>query len=320
MKRWMGILFFLIICLSTNARVLETIDAVVNGELILSGEVNYRVLDKADELNLFVMENNQRTIPPDVYQELRTQVLGKMIDELLLIQAVRNKLKPQDFAAIREDAQRKADAYMELLRASSRLQQEEQRFNMTWEEIRQANYQKSYNENIQRVIINQIINQDVKAPTQEELNEYQKQHADDPPTGDIKVQQLQLSAPPTLGPEDEARVSQKAREIVLRARGGESFERLIFINNRQQAQETTLQKGKILPVFDPVFDLNVGDISDPIRTTNAYIIMRVTAKDTLEARVLNIKKRKKSEEWLNQLREDAKIELKTSQSASTASQ
>lgn len=317
MKRILGIIMVVVLSVSlSHSVVLETIDAIVNDELILSGEVNARILLKAQQLNLFVIENNVRSLPKETYETLRPQVLAQMIDELLLLQAVRSRLKPENFAFLREDTQRKTDFAMEQFRTTLKtvedLAQEENRRNMTWEEIRQATYQEIYNDNIRKIILNQIINRQVEAPTAEEIETYRQQTADNPPTGNVNIQQIQLNIPANATPEEEKSILQKAQEITLRARGGDPFDFLVHLFSQNEDTKKnngmiTIERGQILPEFNPVFELNVGDITDPIRTATGYHVLRVVYKDTLEARVLEDKKKIQFSKWLTDLRKTARI-------------
>ncbi len=324
MKRILGILMVVILPVSlSHSVVLETIDAIVNDELILSGEVNARILLKAQQLDLFVVENNVRSLPKETYETLRPQVLAQMIDELLLLQAVRSRLKPENFTYLREDTQRKTDFAMEqfrtTLKSAEDLAQEENRRNMTWEEIRQATYQEIYNDNIRKIILNQIINRQVEAPTAEEIEAYRRQTADNPPTGNVNIQQIQLNIPANASPEEEKSILQKAQEITLRARGGDPFDFLVYLFSQNEDTKKnngliTIERGQILPEFNPVFELNVGDITDPIRTATGYHVLRVVYKDTLEARVLEDKKKIQFNKWLTELRQTAIIQEHDSKS------
>jgi len=317
MKRILGILMVVILPVSlSHSVVLETIDAIVNDELILSGEVNARILLKAQQLNLFLVENNVRSLPKETYETLRPQVLAQMIDELLLLQAVRSRLKTENFTFLREDTQRKTDYAMEQFRTKLKtaedLAQEENRRNMTWEEIRQATYQEIYNDNIRKIILNQIINRQVEAPTVEEIETYRQQTADNPPTGNVNIQQIQFNIPPNATPEEEKSILQNAQEVALRARGGDPFDFLVYLFSQNEDTKKnngliTIERGQILPEFNPVFELNVGDITDPIRTATGYHVLRVVYKDTLEARILEDKKKIQFNKWLTDLRKTATI-------------
>lgn len=327
MKRVLGVLLIGVVFASPSfAKVLESIDAIVNNELILSGELDYRILDKAKQLDKIIVENGVMSLPNSVYQELRPQVLEQMIDELLLFQAVRGTLKESELTYLREDALRKTDLRMEQFQKKigtvENLSQEESLRNMTWEEIRQGMYQQIYNDNIRRVIINQIINRRVERPTQAEIDDYNAKNAANPPTGDITVQQLLLNLPSGASEAEERKVFQKAQEALVRARGGESFDYLVYIYSEHNAsrQEGGLlppfKKGTTLKEFEPIFDLNIGEISEPIRTPSGYHIFRVVYKDTAEARVFELKKRKEINDWLTELRAKAKIVRKESKGPS----
>ncbi|MBN2327927.1 MAG: peptidylprolyl isomerase [Candidatus Omnitrophica bacterium] len=328
MKRMLGILFLsLVLLANSQARILETIDAIVNNELILSGEVDARIILSARQSDQFVVENNIMSLPNSVYQELRPQVLEQMIDELLLFQAIRETLSAEELTMIREDTLRKTDIAMEQYKrrfdSAAELQREQNRRNMTWEEIRQATYQEIYNDNIRKVIITKIINRRVEKPTEEELREFSKQFEDNPPTGEITIQQIQLNVPENADAATEQAIRQKAQEIVLRARGGDPFDFLVYTFSQHEASRLQrgmlppFKKGALMKEFDPVFDMEIGEISDPIRTPKAYHIVRVVYKDSLEARIFEMKQRRELNEWLKELRSQANIQRRESRAPSS---
>jgi hypothetical protein len=75
MKRIFLVLFAVTSLISiSNAIVLETIDALINDELILSGEVDSQIMMIAGEQKLFVQEGGRYVLPNAAYQKLRPQV------------------------------------------------------------------------------------------------------------------------------------------------------------------------------------------------------------------------------------------------------
>ncbi len=327
MKRIFLLLFTVTSLISiSNAIVLETIDATINDELVLSGEVDSQIMMIAGEQKLFVQEGGRYVLPNEVFQQLRPQVLQKIIDEILLMQVVRERLTEEEFDNLRDRCLRQTDIEMlnfqSQFNTPAKITQKEKEMRMSWEEYRQAIYKQKFAYSIQEVILSQLSNLKADPPTQQELAQYSIDYPGNPPTNQITIQDIQLNFPPNASAEDKEEIRKKAEEIVLQARGGDPFDTLVRLfsqneNSRKNFGEIPpFAKGSLLPEFDVLFDYKIGEISNPIYTANAYHIAKVIHIDSLESRVMQIKKKRKLNELLTKMRETADIVIRDRKYAS----
>ena len=327
MKRIFLVLFAATSLISiSNAIVLETIDALINDELILSGEVDSQIMMIAGEQKLFVQEGGRYVLPNAAYQKLRPQVLQKMIDEILLMQVVRKQLTEEEFEGIRDRCLRQTDLEMNNFQSEfntpAKITKKEQEMRMSWEEYRQAIYKQKFSYAIQEVILSQLANLRTEPPSQQELAQFSIDYPNNPPTNEISIQDIQLNFPPNASDEDKEAIRKKAEEIVLQARGGDPFEILVRLFSQNENSRKNFgaippfAKGALLPEFDVLFNFKTGEISDPIYTANAYHIAKITHIDSLESRVMQLKKKSKLNEMLVKIRETADIEIRDRKYAS----
>lgn len=107
----------------------------------------------------------------------------------------------------------------------------------------------------------------------------------------------------------------KADDILAKVKAGEDFSKLARENSGDPGSAANggdlgfFGKGKMVPEFEEAaFKLNVGQVSDPVRTVYGYHVIKVTDKKKDEVRASHILiKVKDFNEWLT----EKKIELKS---------
>ncbi len=296
--------------------VIETIEAVVNNELILSGEVKTQALQQA-------MKQRQlgKTIDDEVFMEIWKIVLNGMIDDLLIMQEIRKSLSEERQEQIRQYIENRANFEMARISVEfntpEKLAQREKETGLSWVEERQALQRMIYRQYIQDSIAQQFTNSKVSPPTPEEIEAFNENNPGDRPDGSVKIAMIQLNLPPNASSSAERNVLKQAREIVLRARGGEAFEALASQYSQDEASKkygghlsTIFKKGETAVAFNPIFDLGKDDISDPIRTAAGFLIFKIVEKDTVENRIMKRKKELNIRKWIQQLREKAIIDFR----------
>ena len=157
------ILFWAGAALICRADMLESIDAVVNNELILSGEV--------DEALRIVFKDQAATIPKDQYDHERRRLLIRMIDDLLIMSEVRQRILPEQQAMISQRVEELTNQDMAQYRAQfttpQDLAREERRLGMSWEELRRAQFQRNERAYIRESVVPQLIRRKINPPTPE---------------------------------------------------------------------------------------------------------------------------------------------------------
>ncbi|MDZ7318595.1 MAG: peptidyl-prolyl cis-trans isomerase [candidate division KSB1 bacterium] len=167
---------------------------------------------------------------------------------------------------------------------------------------------KAYRENIMLSNIQRLqVNEQVKV-ADEDVQKYFEEHREDYKTAETRnVQQIFVND------------KKLAEKIVERARKGENFTKLFRSYNKKEALRKdegrdTISRGRA-GIGKPAFNVNVGDVTDPIPIGDGFFIVKVlginppTLQSFEEARtnVINDFRRaalkKREQEWLDELRQ-----------------
>ncbi len=306
-----------IVCLFTsfyaNAKVIESIAAVVNGDIILKGEVETQF-----QFYLIRQNINPNTLTQSEIQERKDQILEIMIDDLLIEQAVRNRLSPAQKQLIDERVEsltnEEMDEFKKQYNTAEKLASLEREQGLSWDEIRQLRKRLIYKDYLRWYVVPRFVPQQITPPTPQEIAQYQKEHPNEEASGKLLIAHILLKVPPGATQEEESRIKERADEIAQRVKLGESFEKLVelysdhTITKRNGGRLPEFQKGDYYEEFNPLFDLEEGAISDPIRTRVGYHIVKVLDKKTIEDLVMKEKGRKITMEWIEQLRKNSTIQ------------
>lgn len=307
-------LFTLLLCAAPAARpeVLETIDAIVNGELILSGEV--------DEALRIVMNEQGVSLPGDQAEIERRRLLQRMIDDLLIVAEVRDRLNEEQKDEIARRVEQMTNEDMERFRSqfSSPLElaREEERIGMTWDELRRAQYQRNERIYLRETIVPQLIRMDFTEPTEEELERFMQRNPAAAEGESLQIAHVLLRVPPDAPADEAEEIRLMAEAVRSRAEGGENFAQLARRYSEHEESKNNggvlppFRRGEFLPEFDQLFELEENQISEPIRTQLGYHVVKVLSRPTAEDRFMEMRRREFTQEWLNGLRRDAKIEIR----------
>jgi len=308
------IIGFVIIAGPSYSAVLDTIEAVVNGELILSGEVD-------NQLRINMRNVDLETLNGSDLELLRQKMLQKMIDAMLFMQEAKKNLSPDQKEQISQRVATFTDQEIEQYKKEHNLTtpeaiaQEEKRLRLPWEEFRRIQYLINENNYLVSFVVPQLSPEKPTPPTLEEIQKFQKENPDVKPSDQILVFHILLRVPPGAGPDQEKNILEQIRQIAARARSGESFEQLVqkyseYEPTRSQGGRLAFKKGDLDKEFDQVFDMNIDEVSNPIRTSLGYHIFKVMQKETLADLLLRQKREQANREWLKELRKKAKIDIR----------
>lgn len=293
-----------------RAEILERIIAKVNGEIITQTEFQSRQLAAAqaarvepDKVAQFLRENNAK-------------ILQEAVDDILLVQRAEDAglhLRPEYINDMIDGIKKENK-----IENDAQFQEQLSREGMTLDDLKR---------NIERSIVRrQILNRDIEgkvAVTESEARvEYDKRIADytKPPT----VSLLEILVRDDGGGDSLAR----AQEILDQARKGEDFGSLARAASASPTRATggdlgKLAHGDLNPEIEKIaFALPVGAVSDLIRTTGGYRILKVTArtegsvvpfdqaKDEIKQGLMQQRWAKEYDTYIQDLRKKAIVDLR----------
>jgi len=293
--------FLIIIFFSISSYADDVVVARVNGVTLTLKDLD-RELDR-----LIPQITFHRNIPV----EKRKQYYDKALEEL-----INRELQFQDAVAkcIKPDKE-KVDTQLEKIRGRFKSEEEYkvalEKENMTEEKLR-AQVEKE-------MLIQSVIAKTVTEPaklSEEELKNYYEKNAS-------KFKQPESVRLRLISTQDE----KKATEILVRAKSGEDFAALASKMSEDMYRVKGgdigyIHKGRMLPeIEDVAFKLNVGEVSDLIKTEDSWVIIRVEdkkperqlsfdeIKDKLKRELEAEKAQQLKEKWIADLRSKAKIEV-----------
>lgn len=309
----------LLICFTTllvpfpvSAEVLETIDAIVNGELILSGEV--------DEFLKMRIGANVNNLPEERILAERRTLIREMIDEMLIVQEARkrfNEAQRNDIAAkIEQITNLRMDQFRQQFSTPEDLAREEQRTKLSWDDRRRAFARQSERNYLRKQVLLMLVRQKITRPTLQDLETFKKNFPQVKPNDEITIARILLRIPPNASSDRIQQIENRAREVMLRARGNEPFDRLAL--EFSEHEETRVKGGELPPFkkgefvdeFDVLFGKSEGYISDLIRMKDGFHIIKILNVPSYEDLYLQIQQRQIQNDWLIQEQKKANIEIR----------
>jgi len=307
-----------------DATVVEEIIVRVNNSIISLSD-----LKRSEEQ----MKTEREKIDPSVPADSRPQekdLLRDLIDSRLLSQKA-------DELGISADTDviKRLDELRKQMHAESMedLEKAAQAQGVSFEEFKQ---------NLKDSILTQkVIQQEVGGHitvTQQEIQEFYNQHKDEMARPEqVRLSEILIStAPPTPAPgqpapsgdEVVAQAKAKADAVYAQLQKGAKFEELAQKNSNgpTAANGGDLEYFKLgtlsKPLEDQVFGLKAGQYTEPVRTNQGWVILRVTehqsegtpplkeVESQIQERLYMTKMQPALREYLTKLREDAYIDIK----------
>ncbi len=273
---------------ATRAEVVERVIAKVNGEIITQSEFQARQIAAAqaaridtDKVPQFLRENNSK-------------ILQEAVDDLLLVQRADEaglRLRPEYIKEVIENIKKENN-----ISSDEQLQAQLTREGMTLDDLKR-NIERSI---VRRQLLSREVEGKVAVTDAEAKAEYDTRKADFSKPATVTLQEIYIKG--------DGGGEVLARELVVRARGGEDFGALARAYSAGATRAAggdlgKLSKGDLNPALEKIaFALGKGAISDPIRSADGYRIFKVV--DKTEASVVpfeeakaDIKQRLMAERW-----------------------
>ena len=183
----------------------------------------------------------------------------------------------------------------------------------------------------EQIILARLMNQTVRSRVSVDASEveaYYKAHQDDfSQPAQARVRHIFFRIDPEAAPPQVDAVRERASQVLQEARNGGDFGDLA----RRYSEDATaanggdlgvIKRGQALPEFEEViFALREGDVSEVVRTPNGLHIVKIDAftkgseqsfpeiKAEIERRLLQEKIEQRFQDWTNELRDRAFIEI-----------
>jgi parvulin-like peptidyl-prolyl isomerase len=302
---------------TTYAAIVDRIVAIVNHDVITLSE-----LDK--NVNSY-MKRIEKTVPEDqldaIEKHVRQMVLNELIDQRLITQ----EAKKRGLMATDRDVN---DAITNIITqrkiTHEKLQYEIEQLGITFDEYREEVRAQLTKRNFLAGEIKSKI-----TISKEEIGAYYREHRKDYEGKEAaRIRQILILLPRDAADQTREKLRMRAEDILQRLRQGDSFSMLATEVSQGPAAKTGgdlgfVEKGLMLPDVDAAaFSLKIGEISDVIESPIGFHIIQVVDKrgegvkpiesvrEEIIGRIGDEKMENKFEEWLNEQREKAHIEVK----------
>jgi peptidyl-prolyl cis-trans isomerase SurA len=301
-----------------EVQIVEEIIAKVNGEIVTRGDIRRAHMEAAAEMQ---RQNMPAAKQEQLLAEFDKNALRDKIDQLLLVQKGKDldiKVEPDIIRQIAEIQKQvkepDPEKFHEMVHEQTGMSFEDYKQDMT-------------NQMLQQRVIRQEVMSRMQVPHQD-IAAYYNQHKTEFVRDErVFLREILVS---TEGKDDAgvAAAKKKADDLVKRARAGEKFGQMAVDNSdavtaKQGGDLGGWKKGELATVVEnTVWSQPRGYVSDPIRVSNGFLILRVedhqkAGQATLEEvepeitdKILSPKMQPALREFLTKLRESAFLEIK----------
>ena len=310
-------------CVFAADSVIFEIIAHINGEVVTRSD-----LQRGQEMLMNDLRQQYGAEADKYYQDRQKDVLRDLIDQDLLLQKGKELGITGDNETIKRIDEIRKQLNLETMEDVQRAAEKE---GVSWEDFKQ---------NIKNgIVTQQVISREVGAHiqiTHEEVQAFYDQHKQEMQQPEqVRLEEILISTQPKGSPDADpddatlAAAQKKAQELRDQIRKGASFEDLAKKNSddaNSAAQGGDLgyfKRGSMVKSMeDTIFAMKVGDVSDPVRTKQGFILMKVTehtqagvpplkdVEDKVQSAIYYQKLTPAVRAYLTKLREQAYIDVK----------
>ncbi len=305
---------------AADVHIVEEIVAKVNGDIITRGELAHTRQELEAELR------QQGVAGPklaDALREKSADALRDQIDQLLLVQKAKdlnidvNAEITKRLAAMQVQSKiSDPDKFHDFIR---------EQMGMPFEDFKAQ----VKNQLLTQRVIGEEISSKINIP-EPEKRKYYEAHKDDFVREErVFLQQILISTEGKT-PEQVEAAERKAKDLAARARKGEKFGDLAATNSddletaRNYGELPGFKRGQLMkPIEDIVFKEKKGFITDPIKTQNGFLILRIMERyekglasyeeveSEINDKMMMPQMNAKVRTYLTRLRTEAFLEIKT---------
>jgi len=309
----------LLASVSARAEVVDRVAAVVNKDIITLSEVEQRA---APELERLATERD-----PKKRAEERQKLLRRVTDQLVGEKLMDEEIKAMGLAASDREVDQAIDDVLRQNNIESREVLEER---IGAEGMTMKAYREVLGGQMSRMKLVQLkVSPRVKLSEADLKAEYAQYTKNERGDAEVHARHILLQLPRNAPPEQVAAARKRAEAIVAEARRpGMDFEALARARSEgpSAAEGGDLgffRRGQMVPAFDKVvFALQVGQVSDPVRTDFGWHVIKLEEKravpvpkfDEVKEQLAEKLRREKTEKFVEQyvqeLRQDAIVQVK----------
>ncbi len=310
----LSVFIVVISCISTSvyAEIVDRIVAVVNRKVITLYQ-----LQQAQKAFL-----QEARLSGDAEQAGQEKVLDLLIEDELIRQKAEEEgilVTDDEFNAALSDIKQRNN-----LVSDDQLKEALGQEGKTWQEF--------FEEIRSQIKMAKLVNREVRSKieiTEDEVETYYQTHTDlfeqSPPT--VRVRHILLKVRENADEAEIQMIKAKAAQLVQQLRAGADFAALAKEYSEHPSAQSggelgTFKKGELAPPFDIAFGMEVGQISDPVRSEFGFHIINVqekfsgdqvtyeTVKPQIRSKLFEEKVSELYRKWVAELKEEAYIEMK----------
>ena len=293
--------------------ILESVEARVNEEVITTSEVD-EFLQKVE------FEQGRAFINQREYEMNRQRVVEKLIEEALMVQEARRRGWQIDKTDLETDVEKEWQRRVQVQGGPEAMQQFLNRIGVSEKKLKETIAYDIERDYLRSRVMRSVIGPDTGV-TIEDIEQFRIKYSEQAQNLEaVQLSHILIAVPENATPEEEQKAKKSAEQLLtkIRALGSNSFEKIAREDSDHEATRDRggslgiVRRGELYEEFDVAFDMEVGEVSEPIRTPQGYHLLKVTGKRTIDELVYQQKVKIALDDLLNQLREDAVIVVKGS--------
>lgn len=308
----------LTLTLVARGELVDRVAAVINNDIIALSEVEQRA---APELARVATERD-----PKKRGELRQQALKTALDQLIGEKLLETQLKDLNLDVTEQEI----DAGIEDVKKQNQLDQAGLEQEIRNSGFTMTSYRAFLKKNLAKLkLINLKVRSKVKVSDDDLRVEYTRWLQTEQQDPEVHARHIVVLVSPKASNEDVEKARKKAEELAKEARHpGVDFAELAKKKSEGPSAPDGgdlgyFRRGVMLPQFDrAVFSLKVGEVSEPVRTNFGWHVIKVEdrrapeakpfeeMKDQLRERLFRSQMEKYTEQYVQELRQQAAVEVK----------
>lgn len=299
---WLGT----ILVAETKIKILATVD----GEIITT-----RDIEKKLQPYLTQAKEYEQTLSDDYIKEAKKLLLEQLIDEKLVLK----EAKRQNFYVTKKEIDDNLQLVKGRFGTEDVFQRELKKQALSLEEYRKE----IANTLLEKKVVDKEVTSKIRIPTDKEVEKFYEENKKDLKTPEqVRVRHILVR----IEKGKEAEALKKIKRIENELKKGENFAALAQkysedIATKQRGGDLGFfARGELTPEFEKAsFILNVGEVSDPVKTAFGWHLIKCIEKKTAELRTLAEMKEElrnyifttrigeEYKKWISKLREEASI-------------